>query len=92
MSEKVQGANRVSQTPSKRRLKTPSEAESTTSGGDLFHGFDNADRKSNLVACQMGQLMVKFEAMATKMWICWRLETLVNGEVHPPMEYVIHQD
>ncbi len=32
------------------------------------------------------------EAMATNIWVCWRLEEFLNGEVHPPMEYVIHQD
>ncbi len=38
MSEEGEGANRVSQTPSRRRLKASSEAESTTSAGNLFHG------------------------------------------------------
>ncbi len=36
--------------------------------------------------------MAKFEAMATEIGICWRLEELINGEVHPPMEYIMHQD
>ncbi len=61
-------------------------------GRQLVPRFDNADRKCKLAACQMGQLMTKFEAMTTKIWICWRLEELVNGAIHPPMKYVIHQD
>ncbi len=61
-------------------------------GWQLVPLFDDADRKSKLAVCRMGQLMVNFEAMATKIWICWRLEELIIGEVHPPMEYVIHQD
>ncbi len=61
-------------------------------GRQLVPGFDNADRKCKLAACQMGPLMAKFEARATKIWNCWRLEKFINGEVHPAMEYVIHQD
>ncbi len=40
----------------------------------------------------MGQLMARFEAMATKIRSGRRFEELINGEVHPPTEYVIHQD
>ncbi len=40
----------------------------------------------------MGQLMMKFEARVTKIWICWWLEELVDGEVHFTMEKVIKQD
>ncbi len=58
-------------------------------GRQLVPRLDKAARKSKLATCQMGQLMAKFEVMATKIWICWRLEGLINGEVHPPMEYVI---
>ncbi len=36
--------------------------------------------------------MAKFEAIATKIWICWYLKDLINGEVHPPMEFVVHQN
>ncbi len=61
-------------------------------GRQLVPRFDNADRKCKLAACQMGQLRAKFEAMATKIWICWRLEEVINGEFHLLMEYVIHQD
>ncbi len=35
--------------------------------------------------------MKKFENMATKIRIGWRLEELVNGEVGLPIEYVVHQ-
>ncbi len=35
--------------------------------------------------------MAKFEAMATKIWICWHLEEFIAGEVRPPMEYITHQ-
>ncbi len=38
MFKEGKGANRVSQRPSRRRLKISFEAESTTSGGNLFHG------------------------------------------------------
>ncbi len=61
-------------------------------GRQLVHGFDNADRECKLAVCQMGQLMTRFEAMAPKIRICRRLEELINGLVHPPMEYVIHPD
>ncbi len=61
-------------------------------GRQLVPRFDNADRKSNLAACQMRQVMAKFEAMTTKIGICWCLEKLINGEVHPFMENVVHQD
>ncbi len=36
--------------------------------------------------------MAELEVMTTKIWICWRLKELINGEVHPPMEYDIHQE
>ncbi len=62
------------------------------SGRQLVPCFDNADRKSKFAACQMGQLIAKFEAMATKIWNCWCLEELFNREDHPPIEYVMHQD
>ncbi len=61
-------------------------------GRQLVPRFDNVDSKCNLAACQMGQLMTKFEAMTTKIRIGWRFEELINGEVYPPMECVIHQD
>ncbi len=61
-------------------------------GWQLVPRFDNADRKGKLAACQMGQLMTKFEAVATKIRICWCLEELINVDVHPPMEYVRYQD
>ncbi len=61
-------------------------------GWQLVPRFNNADRKCELVAWQMGQLIVKFEAIATKIWICWRLKEFINWEVYPPMEYVIHHD
>ncbi len=61
-------------------------------GRQLVPRFDNADRKGKLAACQMRQMMAKFEAMATKIGICWCLEELINKEVHPSMENVIHQD
>ncbi len=61
-------------------------------GPQFVPWLDDADRKCKRAACQMGQLMAKCEAMGTKIWICWRLEELVNGKVHPSMEYVIHQD
>ncbi len=69
-----------------------SSGEINNFGRQFVPQFDNADSKSKLAACQMGQLMTKFEAMVTEIWICWRLEELINGEVHPPMEYAIHQD
>ncbi len=50
------------------------------------------DRKSKHATCQTGQQAAKFEGMATEIWICWRLEELINGEVHPPMENIMHQD
>ncbi len=61
-------------------------------GRQLVPRFDNADRKGKLAACQMRQLMAKFEAMATKIGICWCLEELINGEVPPSMENVVDQD
>ncbi len=61
-------------------------------GRQLVPRYDNADRKGKLAACQMRQLNAKFEAMATKIGICWCLEELINGEVHLSMENVIHQD
>ncbi len=61
-------------------------------GRQLVPRFGNADRKSELAACQMGQLMTKLEVMATKNWIGGCLGELVSGEFHPLMEYVIHQD
>ncbi len=30
--------------------------------------------------------------MATKISIYWRLGDIITGQVHPPLEYVIHQD
>ncbi len=62
------------------------------SGRQLVPRFDNSDRKRNLVARQVGQLMRKFEAMASKILIGWCFEKLFKEEVHPPMEHVIHQD
>ncbi len=61
-------------------------------GRQLVPRFDNADKKGKLAVCQMRQLMAKFEAMATKIGICWCLEELIDGEVHPSMENVVHQD
>ncbi len=58
----------------------------------LVPRFDNADRKGKLAACQMRQLMAKFEAMATKIGICWCIEELIDGEIHPSTGNVIHQD
>ncbi len=54
--------------------------------------FDNADRKGKRAACQMRQLMAMIEAMATKSGMCWCLEELINGEVHPSKENVVRQD
>ncbi len=61
-------------------------------GRQLVPRFDNADRKGKLAACQMRQLMAKFEARATKIGISWYLEELIKGKVHLSMENVIHQD
>ncbi len=61
-------------------------------GRQLVPRFDNANRKNTLAACQMRQLKTKFEPMVTKIWIGRCLEELIIVEVHPPMEYVVHQD
>ncbi len=63
-----------------------------TLGRQLVPQFDHSDRKRKLAACQVGQLMTKFEATATKISIDWYLEELFNGEAHTSMEYIIHQD
>ncbi len=39
-------------------------------GLQLVPRFHDLGRKPTLAACQAGQLMSKFEAMATKIWIC----------------------
>ncbi len=61
-------------------------------GRQLVPLFDYADRNSKIAACQMGQVMTMFEAMATKIGIRWCLEELINGESSPSMEDVIHED
>ncbi len=61
-------------------------------GRQLVPRFDNVDRRGKLSACQMRQRMAKFKAMATKIGISWCREELINGEVHPSMEKVIHND
>ncbi len=38
-------------------------------GRQFVPRINNPDRKRKLAACQMGQLMAKFEAMAPKIWI-----------------------
>ncbi len=48
MSDEGEGTNRVPQTPSRRCLKISSEAESTTAGGNLFHGSTMRTGNANL--------------------------------------------
>ncbi len=54
--------------------------------------FAKLDGKRKLAACQAGQLMAKFGAMATKSWTGWCLEEFFDAKVKRPMEYVIHRD
>ncbi len=47
-------------------------------GQQLSPRFDNADRKRKLAACRVDQLMMKFEAIATKIRIGRYLEELLS--------------
>ncbi len=49
MFREGKGTNRVSQAPSRQRLAISSEAESTTSGGNLPHGSRMRTGKANLI-------------------------------------------